>query len=74
MCNLVRLRYPRYGRFEIHRRLSMCYSLAIISSAAAAFLSYALGLLGGDRGMSGWRWIFSVAFPFCRRFLILMQL
>jgi len=51
-----------YPRYEVHKRLALLYGIGLVASAFAGVLAYAIGLMGGDRGWKGWRWIFTVSF------------
>lgn len=54
------IRHSRYTKGELHKRIASAYAVGLISSAFAGILSFGIGQLDGVRGMSGWRWIFSV--------------
>ncbi|KAH7176816.1 major facilitator superfamily domain-containing protein [Dactylonectria macrodidyma] len=49
-----------YTRYEVGKRLSGFWILSVVTSAFAAIFAYALSLLGGQQGLSGWRWIFII--------------
>ena len=58
-------RLCRYTRRELHKRIAFAYAVGLIASAFAGILSYGFGQMEGIRGMSGWRWIFSVCIAGC---------
>ncbi|KAK3696065.1 hypothetical protein LTR37_018146 [Vermiconidia calcicola] len=49
-----------YTRKELHNRIAFAYGVGLIASAFAGILSFGLGQMDGIRGMSGWRWVFSI--------------
>ncbi|KAI1608869.1 major facilitator superfamily domain-containing protein [Exophiala viscosa] len=49
-----------WPRYEVHKRLALLYGIGLVSSAFAGLLAYAIGLMDGDRGWRGWRWIFTI--------------
>ncbi|KAL3480870.1 major facilitator superfamily domain-containing protein [Aspergillus californicus] len=49
-----------YKRFEVGKRLAAFWLMSVVLNAFAAIFAYALTLLGGTHGLSGWRWIFII--------------
>ncbi|KAI9373442.1 major facilitator superfamily domain-containing protein [Aspergillus egyptiacus] len=49
-----------YKRFEVGKRLAAFWLMSVVLNAFAAIFAYALTLLGGTHGLSGWRYIFIV--------------
>ncbi|KAL9111066.1 MAG: hypothetical protein Q9227_004499 [Pyrenula ochraceoflavens] len=49
-----------YKREEAQRRFTLFYSSVNLAAAFGGLLASAIGLLGGNRGYSGWRWVFII--------------
>ncbi|BCS17334.1 uncharacterized protein APUU_10162A [Aspergillus puulaauensis] len=49
-----------YKRFEVGKRLATFWLMSVVLNAFAAIFAYALTLLNGTHGLSGWRWIFII--------------
>ncbi|KAJ5579324.1 hypothetical protein N7450_008191 [Penicillium hetheringtonii] len=49
-----------YTRFEVGKRMSIFWTLSVVANGFAAIIAYALTLLEGKQGLTGWRWIFIV--------------
>ncbi|KAL3447212.1 major facilitator superfamily domain-containing protein [Aspergillus insuetus] len=49
-----------YKRFEVGKRLAAFWLMSVVLNAFAAIFAYALTLLEGTHGLSGWRWIFII--------------
>ncbi|EXL90003.1 major facilitator superfamily domain-containing protein [Fusarium oxysporum II5] len=49
-----------YTRFQVGKRMSAFWILSVIASGFANILAFALSKLGGQAGLSGWRWIFII--------------
>ncbi|PPJ57035.1 hypothetical protein CBER1_00552 [Cercospora berteroae] len=47
-----------YLRFEVQKRFSAFYLLALLSSGFSNILAYGLSEMKGIGGLNGWRWIF----------------
>jgi hypothetical protein len=47
-----------YCRFEVQKRFSGFYLLALLASGFSNILAWALSLMKGVGGLNGWRWIF----------------
>jgi MFS family permease len=47
-----------YCRFEVQKRFSAFYLLALLASGFASILAYGLMQMKGIGGLNGWRWIF----------------
>ena len=47
-----------YTRFEVQKRFSAFYLLALLASGFSNILAYALSLMNGIGGLGGWQWIF----------------
>lgn len=50
-----------YPRYQVHKRVALLYSIGLVVSGFAGVLAFAIGLMGGDRGWRGWRWIYTVS-------------
>lgn len=53
-----------YPRYELQKRNAGFYLIGSMASAFGGILAYGLMQLNGRAGLSGWRWIFIVCFPF----------
>ncbi|KAK0451142.1 major facilitator superfamily domain-containing protein [Desarmillaria tabescens] len=49
-----------YKRHEVQKKLAALYMTSILAGGFSAILAYALSLLDGKGGLSGWAWIFIV--------------
>ncbi|KAF2434371.1 MFS general substrate transporter [Tothia fuscella] len=49
-----------YLRFEVQKRFSAFYLLALLSSGFASILAYGIMQMKGLGGLNGWRWIFII--------------
>ncbi|KAF5007233.1 hypothetical protein FDECE_6427 [Fusarium decemcellulare] len=49
-----------YKRHEFQKRMSFFFCSTLIGGAFGGLLAYAIARLGGDKGMSAWRWIFII--------------
>ncbi|SJL14804.1 related to putative tartrate transporter [Armillaria ostoyae] len=49
-----------YKRPEVQKKLAALYMTSIVAGGFSAILAYALNLLDGKGGLSGWSWIFIV--------------
>jgi MFS family permease len=47
-----------YCRFQVQKRFSGFYLLALLASGFSNILAWALSLMDGVGGLAGWRWIF----------------
>lgn len=52
-----------YCRFEVQKRFSSFYLLALLASGFSNILAWALSLMEGLGGLNGWRWIFIMVCP-----------
>lgn len=49
-----------YIRYEIQKRFSAFYLLALLASGFSNILAYGLSQMKGVGGLNGWRWIFII--------------
>ncbi|CAL5872171.1 uncharacterized protein PFLUO_LOCUS6429 [Penicillium psychrofluorescens] len=49
-----------YKRSEAQKRFSFFFSSTTLAGAFGGLLAYGFGQMGGDRGYSGWRWVFII--------------
>ncbi|KAK0472550.1 high-affinity nicotinic acid transporter [Armillaria novae-zelandiae] len=49
-----------YKRAEVQKKLAVLYMTSILAGGFSAILAYALNLLDGKGGLSGWSWIFII--------------
>ncbi|ESK97355.1 high-affinity nicotinic acid transporter [Moniliophthora roreri MCA 2997] len=49
-----------YKRHEVQKRLAAFYLVSILTGGFSAIFAYALSLLEGKAGLSGWSWIFVI--------------
>ncbi|KAJ4169781.1 hypothetical protein NW754_005929 [Fusarium falciforme] len=49
-----------YKRHEFQKRMSFFFTSTLIGGAFGGLLAYGIARLGGDKGMSAWRWIFII--------------
>jgi MFS family permease len=49
-----------YARFEVQKRFSAFYLLALLASGFASILAYGIMQMKGVAGLNGWRWIFII--------------
>ena len=49
-----------YVRFEIQKRFSAFYLLALLSSGFSNILAWGLSEMKGIGGLNGWQWIFAI--------------
>jgi hypothetical protein len=47
-------------RFEVQKRFSAFYLLALLASGFSNILAWGLSEMKGIRGLNGWQWIFAV--------------
>lgn len=60
-----------YVRFEVQKRFSGFYLLALLASGFSNILAWGLSEMKGIGGLNGWRWIFAIVnTPFFFFFLI----
>lgn len=51
---------PRYIRYEVQKRFSAFYLLALLASGFSNILAYGLSEMAGIGGLNGWQWIFAI--------------
>lgn len=51
---------PRYVRYEVQKRFSAFYLLALLASGGSSILAWGLSEMKGISGLNGWQWIFSI--------------
>lgn len=51
---------PRYIRYEVQKRFSGFYLLALLASGGSNILAYGLSEMKGLGGLNGWQWIFAI--------------
>jgi len=49
-----------YKRSEAQKRFSFFFSSTTLAGAFGGLLAYGLSQMNGDRGYSGWRWVFII--------------
>ncbi|KAI5465387.1 major facilitator superfamily domain-containing protein [Mariannaea sp. PMI_226] len=49
-----------YKRHEFQKRMSFFFCSTLAGGAFGGIMAYGIARLGGDRGMSAWRWIFII--------------
>ncbi|KAK0454278.1 major facilitator superfamily domain-containing protein [Desarmillaria tabescens] len=49
-----------YKRYEVQKKLAAMHVTSILAGGFSAILAYALSLLDGKGGLSGWAWIFII--------------
>lgn len=49
-----------YLRFEVQKRFSAFYLLALLASGLSNVLAYGLSEMKGIQGLNGWQWIFII--------------
>lgn len=47
-------------RFEVQKRFSAFYLVALLASGFSSILAYGLMQMKGLAGLNGWRWIFII--------------
>jgi hypothetical protein len=50
----------RYIRYEVQKRFSAFYLLALLASGFSNILAYGLSEMKGIGGLNGWQWIFAI--------------
>jgi hypothetical protein len=62
-----------YVRFEVQKRFSGFYLLALLASGFSNILAWGLSEMKGVAGLNGWRWIFIVVSSPLSPFLCLQE-